>query len=419
MVYQKSAKLDNVCYDIRGPALDAAKRMEDMGHRILKLNIGNPATFGFDAPDEIVQDVIMNLRDAQGYSDSRGIFPARKAVMHYCQEKGIPGVGIEDIIIGNGVSEMIMMAMQALLNSGDEILIPAPDYPLWTAAVNLSGGTPVHYICDEQSGWYPDLADMKRKITAKTKGIVVINPNNPTGAVYPEDVLRQIVNLASEHQLIIFADEIYDKILYDDVQHTSLAALSDEVLFITMNGLSKAYRACGFRAGWMVISGNKRIADDYIAGLNMLSSMRLCSNVPAQYAIQTALGGYQSIKDLTKPGGRLREQRDFIYRRINEIPGLSCTKPQGAFYIFPKIDTRRFQISDDEQMVMDLLAEEKVLLVKGTGFNWPAPDHFRIVYLPECAVLEAALAGIERFLTGYQQESSSALKSTGTVIKNN
>jgi alanine-synthesizing transaminase len=408
MIYQKSAKLDNVCYDIRGPALDAAKRMEDIGQRILKLNIGNPATFGFEAPDEIVQDVILNIRDAQGYSDSKGIFPARKAVMHYCQEKGIPGVGIEDIIIGNGVSEMIMIAMQALLNNGDEMLVPAPDYPLWTAAVNLSGGTPVHYICDEQSGWYPDLEDMKRKITPKTKGIIVINPNNPTGAVYPEEVLRQIVNLAAEHQLIIFADEIYDKILYDDTKHTSLASLSDEVLFITMNGLSKSYRICGFRAGWMVISGNKRIAEDYITGLNMLSSMRLCSNVPAQYAIQTALGGYQSIRDLTKPGGRLREQRDYIYRRVNEIPGLSCTKPQGAFYVFPKIDVKRFNIFDDEQFIMDLLFEEKVLLVKGTGFNWPAPDHFRIVYLPECALLETALQGIERFLEGYQQEQKSA-----------
>jgi alanine-synthesizing transaminase len=384
--------------------MDAAKRMEDMGHRVLKLNIGNPAPFGFEAPDEILQDVILNLREAQGYSDSKGIFPARKAVMHYCQEKGIPGVGIEDIIIGNGVSEMIMIAMQALLNHGDQILVPAPDYPLWTAAVKLSGGTPVHYLCDEQSNWYPDLADMKRKITPKTKGIVVINPNNPTGAVYPEEVLRQIVDLAIEHQLIIFSDEIYDKILYDDIKHVSLASLSDQVLFITMNGLSKSYRIAGFRAGWMVISGNKRIAEDYITGLNMLSSMRLCSNVPAQYAVQTALGGYQSIKDLTKPGGRLREQRDFIYRRINEIPGLSCTKPQGAFYVFPKIDTKRFNIMDDEQFIMDLLEQEKVLLVKGTGFNWPGPDHFRIVYLPECAVLEAALQGIERFLKGYQQE---------------
>jgi alanine-synthesizing transaminase len=406
-IFKKSVKLDNVLYDIRGPALDAAKQMEDSGHRILKLNIGNPAPFGFDAPDEIIQDVILNLRQAQGYCDSKGIFPARKAVMHNCQEKGIAGVGVEDIYIGNGVSELIVMAMQGLLNNGDEILIPAPDYPLWTAAVNLANGTPVHYICDEQSGWNPDIADLKKKITPNTKGIVVINPNNPTGALYPETILRQIIDLAVTNGLIIFADEIYDKILYDDNKHVSLAALSDEILFVTFNGLSKSHRIAGFRAGWMIISGNKKIAEDYITGLTMLSSMRLCSNVPAQFAIQTALGGYQSIKDLTKPGGRLREQRDFTYRRVNEIPGLSCTKPQGAFYVFPKIDIKRFNITNDEQFIMDLLLQEKVLLVKGTGFNWPEPDHFRIVFLPEVDVLSEALKGIERFLAGYKQERRS------------
>lgn len=402
-IFKKSAKLDNVLYDIRGPALDAAKCMEDAGHRILKLNIGNPAPFGFEAPDEIIQDVILNIRQAQGYCDSKGIFPARKAVMQNCQEKGIAGVGVEDIFIGNGVSELIVMAMQGLLNNGDQILIPAPDYPLWTAAVNLAGGTPIHYHCDEQAGWYPDIADLKQKLTPDTKGIVVINPNNPTGALYPEEILRQIIELAMAHELIIFADEIYDKILYDDHKHVSLAALSDEVLCITLNGLSKSHRIAGFRAGWMIISGNKKIAADYITGLNMLSSMRLCSNVPAQFAIQTALGGYQSIKELTKPGGRLRVQRDYTYQRVNEIPGLSCTKPQGAFYVFPKIDTKRFKITNDERFIMDLLLQEKVLLVKGTGFNWPEPDHFRIVFLPERDVLEAAFNGIERFLADYRQ----------------
>jgi alanine-synthesizing transaminase len=402
--YKKSTKLDNVLYDIRGPALDAAKRMEEQGHRILKLNIGNPAPFGFDAPDEIIQDVILNLRQAQGYCDSKGIFPGRKAIMQNCQEKGISGVTVEDIYIGNGASELIVMAMQGLLNNGDEILVPAPDYPLWTAAVNLSGGTPVHYICDEQSGWCPDIEDMKRKITPNTKGIVVINPNNPTGALYTEEILRQIVELAAANELIIFADEIYDKILYDDNKHVSMATLSDEILFITLNGLSKSHRIAGFRAGWMIISGNKKIAQDYITGLTMLASMRLCSNVPAQFAIQTALGGYQSIKELTKPGGRLREQRDLTYRRLNEIPGISCTKPQGAFYVFPKIDIKRFNITSDEQFIMDLLLREKVLLVKGTGFNWPEPDHFRIVYLPELDILESALSGIERFLSGYRQD---------------
>lgn len=400
---QKSHKLDNVCYDIRGPVLDEAKRLEESGYQIFKLNIGNPAPFGLDAPDEIIHDVMINLKLAQGYCDSKGIFAARKAVMHYCQVKNIPGVGIDDIIIGNGVSELIVMAMQGLLNSGDEVLIPAPDYPLWTAAVNLSGGTPVHYICDEAADWYPDLEDIKRKITPRTKGIVVINPNNPTGAVYPQEVLRQIVEIAAAHDLIVFADEIYDKILYEDTEHTSMASLSDEVLFITMNGLSKAYRVAGFRAGWMVISGDKSGAADYIEGINMLSSMRLCSNVPAQYAIQTALGGYQSIKDLIKPGGRLRQQRDFAYERINRIPGLSCTKPMGALYLFPKLDQQMFHIQDDQKFILDFLLEEKVLLVQGTGFNWPAPDHFRVVLLPRQDELEVAFDRLERFLSHYRQ----------------
>ena len=408
--FKKSLKLDKVCYDIRGPVLDQAKLMEDQGQRILKLNIGNPAPFGFEAPDEIIQDVIFNLRLAQGYSDSKGIFPARKAIMHNCQEKGIAGVGIEDIYIGNGVSELIVMVMQGLLNNGDEILIPAPDYPLWTAAVNLAGGTAVHYICDESSDWYPDIEDLKNKITPNTKGIVVINPNNPTGSVYPESILRQIINLAETHNLIVFSDEIYEKILYDDARHISMATLSDEVLFITLNGLSKSHRIAGFRAGWMIISGNKQCAQDFITGLNMLSSMRLCSNVPAQYAIQTAIGGYQSIKDLTKPGGRLYQQREIAYRKVNEIPGLSCTKPKGAFYLFPKVDVKRFNISNDEQFIMDLLVKEKVLLVQGTGFNWPEPDHFRIVLLPEVEVLSEAIGALGRFLMDYQQENGKRSK---------
>ncbi|HBG17451.1 MAG TPA: aminotransferase, partial [Firmicutes bacterium] len=380
--FKKSMKLDHVCYDIRGPVLDEAKRLEDEGYNILKLNIGNPATFGFNAPDEIIRDMIQNLPQAQGYVDSKGIFPARKAIMHYCQVKGIAGVGVDDIYIGNGVSELIVTAMQGLLDNGDQILIPAPDYPLWTAAVNLAGGTAVHYLCDEQSDWYPDLEDIKRKITPKTKGIVVINPNNPTGALYPRELLQQIVELAVTHELIVFADEIYDQILYDEAEHTSIASLSDETLFVTMNGLSKSHRITGFRAGWMVVSGKKAIAAGYIEGLNMLASMRLCSNVPAQYAIQTALGGYQSIKDLTKPGGRLHEQMEFAWRRINDIPGLSCVKPKGALYLFPKVDTARFKITDDQQFIGDFLRAEKVLLVQGTGFNWPNPDHFRVVFLP-------------------------------------
>lgn len=401
---KKSSKLDNVCYDIRGPVLDESKRLEEEGYNIIKLNIGNPAPFGLKAPDEIIVDVIMNLNNAQGYSDSKGIFPARKAVMHYCQDKGIANVGIEDIYIGNGVSELIMIAMQGLLDNGDEILLPAPDYPLWTAAVNLAGGKPVHYICDEQSDWYPDLSDIREKVTPNTKGIVVINPNNPTGAVYPVEILEGIIDIAREHGLIIFSDEIYDKILYDDASHTSTGALADDVLFITMNGLSKSHRIAGFRAGWMVISGDKSGAGDYIEGLNMLTSMRLCSNVPAQYSIQTALGGYQSIQDLILPGGRLKEQRDYAWERLNNIPGISCVKPKGAFYMFPKVDVKRFNIVDDEKFILDLLLQEKVLLVQGTGFNWPQPDHFRVVFLPNLTDLKIALDRFEYFLSDYRQK---------------
>ncbi len=401
---KKSSKLDNVCYDIRGPVLDESKRLEEEGYNIIKLNIGNPAPFGLKAPDEIIVDVIMNLRNAQGYSDSKGIFSARKAVMQYCQEKGIDNVEIDDIYIGNGVSELIMIAMQGLLDNGDEILIPAPDYPLWTAAVNLAGGTPVHYMCDEESDWYPDLEDIRKKVTPNTKGIVIINPNNPTGAVYPVEILEGIIDIAREHDLIVFSDEIYDKILYDGITHTSTAALADDILFITMNGLSKSHRIAGFRAGWMVISGDKSGAKDYIEGLNMLASMRLCSNVPAQYTIQTALGGYQSIKDLVMPGGRLKEQRDYAWERLNSIPGISCVKPKGAFYLFPKVDVKRFSIVNDEKFILDFLLQEKVLLVQGTGFNWPEHDHFRIVFLPNLTDLKIALDRFEYFLSGYKQK---------------
>lgn len=402
--FQKSSKLDHVCYDIRGPIMDEAKQMEKNGYQIIKLNIGNPATFGFNAPDEIIRDVILNLNNAQGYSESQGLFAARKAIMQYCQQKEIQGVEIEDIYTGNGVSELIVMAMQGLLNNGDEILLPAPDYPLWTAAVNLSGGTAVHYLCDEQSDWIPDLEDLKSKITERTKGIVIINPNNPTGALYPQEVLQAIVDLAEEHQLIVFSDEIYDKILYEDAVHVSTATLSDKVLFITFNGLSKSHRIAGFRAGWMVLSGNKAIAKDYIEGLNILSTMRLCSNVPAQFAIQTALGGYQSLTKLLLPGGRLRMQRDICYELLNNIPGMSCTKPQGAFYMFPKIDTNKFNITSDYRFVLDFLREKKVLLVQGTGFNWPEPDHFRIVFLPPVFKLKTAINRLGEFLVDYQQK---------------
>jgi len=401
---KKSSKLDNVLYDIRGPVMDEAKRLEEEGYHIMKLNIGNPAPFGLEAPDEIIHDVIYNVRRAQGYTDSQGIFPARKAIMHYCQQKNIDGVTVNDIYVGNGVSELIMIALQALLNNGDEILIPAPDYPLWTAAANLAGGVAVHYICDEQSDWYPDIEDIKKKITPKTKGIVIINPNNPTGAVYPKEILEQIVKLAEEHELILFSDEIYDKILYDDEEHYSVASMTNEVLCVTFNGLSKSHRIAGFRAGWLVLSGNKESARDYIEGIHMLASMRLCSNALAQYTIQTALGGYQSIKDYVIPGGRLREQRDLTYKMLNEIPGISCVKPKGAFYAFPKVDVERFNIKDDMMFIRDLLLAKKVLLVQGTGFNWPHPDHFRLVFLPPKEDLKEAINRIASFLEDYRQQ---------------
>jgi alanine-synthesizing transaminase len=399
----KSTKLANVCYDIRGPVLARARQMEEEGHRIIKLNIGNPAPFGFEAPEEIVVDVIHNLREASGYSDSKGLFAARKAIMHYCQEKKIVGVGIDDIYIGNGVSELIVMAMQALLNNGDEVLVPAPDYPLWTAAVSLSGGTPRHYLCDEGAGWLPDLADIRGKIGPSTRAIVLINPNNPTGALYPDDLLREIIGIARSHQLIVFADEIYDKVLYDGATHTSIASLADDVLFVTFNGLSKNYRACGYRAGWMVVSGEKRHARDYIEGLDMLASMRLCSNVPGQYAIQTALGGHQSIVELVAPEGRLTRQRDLAWELLTQIPGVSCYKPKAALYLFPRLDPKLYPIADDQQFILELLLEEKVLLVQGSGFNWPTPDHFRVVFLPNVDDLREAIGRIARFLEHYRK----------------
>jgi len=400
---EMSSKLDNVCYDIRGPVLKHAKRMEEEGHKILKLNIGNPAPFGFDAPDEILVDVIRNLPTSQGYADSKGIYSARKAVVQHYQRRGIRSFDVEDVYIGNGVSELIVMAMQALLNNGDELLVPAPDYPLWTAAVSLSGGNPVHYICDEESDWYPDLEDIKQKINSKTRGIVLINPNNPTGAVYSRDFLLQVLEIARQHNLIIFADEIYDKVLYDGATHTSIASLADDVLIMTFNGLSKAYRVCGFRSGWMFLTGPKHLAKGYSDGLDMLASMRLCANVPMQHAVQTALGGYQSINELILPGGRLLEQRDKAFDLITQIPGISCKKPKGAMYLFPKIDTKMFNIHDDQKMVLDFLVQEKVLLVQGTGFNWPKPDHFRIVTLPHVEDLELAIGRFERFLSTYSQ----------------
>lgn len=398
----KSAKLANVCYDIRGPVLAHAKQMEDEGQRITKLNIGNPAPFGFLAPDELVQDVIYNLPNASGYCDSKGLFAARKAVMHYTQQKQIRGVQVEDIYIGNGVSELIVMALQALLDNGDEVLIPAPDYPLWTAAVSLSGGIPRHYHCDEQADWLPDLADIRGKITPHTRAIVLINPNNPTGALYPVELLQDIMEIARQHQLIVYADEIYDKILYDGAQHTSIASLADDVLCLTFNGLSKNYRACGYRAGWVVVSGEKSHAQDYIEGLNILSSMRLCANVPAQNAIQTALGGHQSINDLVLPTGRLGKQRNLAFELLTAIPGVSCVKPQAALYLFPRLDPRYYPIADDQQFVLELLVEEKVLLVQGTGFNWPQPDHLRIVFLPHEDDLTDALGRFARFLGRYR-----------------
>lgn len=404
----KSSKLANVCYDIRGPVLAAAKKMEEEGHRVIKLNIGNPLPFGFEAPEEIVVDVIRNMRDASGYTDSLGLFAPRKSIMHYCQEKGIQGVTVDDIFLGNGVSELIVMAMQGLLNNGDQVLIPAPDYPLWTAAVTLSGGMPVHYRCDEDAEWYPDLDDIRSKISSNTKAIVVINPNNPTGALYPKEILEGILQIAREHGLIVFADEIYDKVLYDGNQHISIASLADDVLCITMNGLSKNYRACGYRAGWMVVSGDKRQARDYIEGLNMLASMRLCANVPGQMAIQTALGGYQSINDLVGPHGRLTRQRDLAWKMLTEIPGVTCVKPKGALYLFPKLDPKMYPVKDDEQLMLELLKEEKVLLVQGSGFNWPSPDHFRVVFLPHEDDLTEAIGRIARFLEGYRRRAGHA-----------
>ncbi|WEF33430.1 pyridoxal phosphate-dependent aminotransferase [Pseudoduganella chitinolytica] len=400
---QKSNKLAEVCYEIRGPVPEKARQMEEEGHKITKLNIGNLAVFGFDPPDEIVQDMKIQLPNAAGYTDSKGMFAPRKAVMHYTQEKNIAGVTIDDIYLGNGASELIVMAMNALLNNGDEVLVPAPDYPLWTAAVSLSGGRPVHYICDEQQDWYPDIDDMRRKITPNTKAIVVINPNNPTGALYPDEVLLQIIGLAREFGLIIYADEIYDKVLYDGVVHTSIAALCDDLLVVTFNGLSKNYRACGYRAGWMVLSGEKRHAKDYIEGLNMLASMRLCANAPGQFAIQTALGGYQSIHDLVSPGGRLLKQRDLAYQLLTDIPGISVVKPKAALYMFPRLDPKIYPIADDQQFAYDLLAETKVLIVQGTGFNWIAPDHFRVVFLPNTDDMTEAFGRIARFLEGYRR----------------
>ena len=401
----KSSKLANVCYDIRGPVLDKARQMEEEGQKIIKLNIGNIAAFGLEPPDEIVQDMIRNLPAAAGYTDSKGLFAPRKAVVHYCQEKNIRGVTVDDVYLGNGASELIVMALNALLDNGDEVLLPAPDYPLYTAAVALSGGNPVHYICDESSDWFPDIADIKAKITPNTKAIVVINPNNPTGALYPESLLREIVELARQHQLIIMADEIYDKTLYDGHVHTSIASLADDVLCLTFNGLSKNYRSCGYRAGWMIVSGEKRHAKDYITGLNMLASMRLCANTPGQLAIQTALGGYQSIKDLVAPGGRLCRQRDLAYELLSQIPGVSVVKPKAALYMFPRLDPKIYPIEDDQQFAYELLAEEKVLIVQGTGFNWIAPDHFRLVFLPNSDDLKEAVGRIERFLAHYRKRA--------------
>jgi alanine-synthesizing transaminase len=399
---QKSNRLQNVFYEIRGPIFEKALELEMQGYKITRLNIGNPAPFGFDAPDEIIHDVIINIRRAQGYTDSKGLFAARKAVMHDCQRKGIPNVQIDDIYIGNGVSELILLSMQALLNNGDEILIPAPDYPLWTASVNLAGGKAVHYICDEAADWSPDLADIESKITPRTKGLVIINPNNPTGAVYSEEMLRQLVALAERHNLIIFSDEIYDRILYDDAVHFSPAAFSDDILFLTFSGLSKNYRAAGFRAGWLIVSGAKGRAKSYIEGLTALASMRLCSNVPSQFAIQTALGGYQSIQELVLPNGRLRRQRDVAFDKLTQIPGITCVKPKGAFYMFPKIDVEKYKIKDDQQFVLDLLIDQKILVVQGTGFNWPQSDHFRVVFLPTVEELALTFDKIKLFLDDYK-----------------
>ncbi|MDH2054339.1 pyridoxal phosphate-dependent aminotransferase [Achromobacter marplatensis] len=412
---KKSSKLAHVLYDIRGPIMDRAKQMEDEGQQLIKLNIGNLAVFGFDAPEEVQQDMIRNLPNSAGYSDSKGIFAARKAVMHYTQQQGVQGVTLEDVYLGNGASDLIAMATNALLDDGDELLLPTPDYPLWTAVTSLSGGTPVHYLCDEDKGWIPDLDDIRAKITPRTKGIVVINPNNPTGVLYPDDVLREIIAIAREHGLVILADEVYDKVLYDDVQHTALASLSTDVLTLTFNSLSKSYRACGYRAGWLVVSGDKHSARDYIEGLNMLANMRLCANVPGQWAIQTALGGYQSINDLVCEGGRLRRQRDLAYELITAIPGVTCVKPQAALYMFPRLDPDVYPIEDDRQFFLQLLEATRVMLVQGTGFNWSRPDHFRIVFLPHEPDLRIAIGRIAKFLEDYRAKQGKKLPASANA----
>ena len=402
--FSKSSKLENVLYDVRGPVVDEANRMEEEGIKVLKLNIGNPAAFGFSAPDEVIIDMRDSIAGSQGYSDSRGIFAARKAVMQYAQIKGIPNVTMKDIYTGNGASELIQLSLHALLNTGDEILSPSPDYPLWTACANLAGGKAVHYICDESSDWYPDLDDIRKKITDKTKAIVIINPNNPTGALYSQELLEEIVKIAREHELIIFSDEIYDRLVMDGYKHISIASLCPDLFCVTFSGLSKSHMVCGFRVGWMILSGNKKVAKDYIEGINMLSNMRLCSNVPGQSIIQTALGGYQSVNEYIVPGGRVYEQRNFIYDAINDIPGLSAVKPKAAFYIFPKIDTKMFNIKDDNQFALDFLKEKRVLIVPGSGFNWHEPDHFRIVYLPRLSILKESTEKLADFLSDYHQK---------------
>lgn len=401
--FMKSSKLDNVLYDVRGPVVEEANRMEDAGTQVLKLNIGNPAPFGFRAPDEVIYDMRRQLADCEGYSPAKGMFSARKAIMQYAQLKHIPNVAIEDIYTGNGVSELINLSMSALLDSGDEVLVPSPDYPLWTACVTLAGGTAVHYLCDEQSEWYPDIEDIRKKINDRTKAIVIINPNNPTGALYPKEVLQQIVDVAREHQIMIFSDEIYDRLVMDDEEHVSIASLAPDLFCVTFSGLSKSHMIAGFRVGWMVLSGNKAMAKDYILGLNMLSNMRLCSNVPAQSIVQTALGGHQSVQNYIVPGGRIYEQREYIYKALNDIPGITAVKPKAAFYIFPKVDTKKFNIVDDEKFALDLLRDKKILIIHGGGFNWSEPDHFRVVYLPRIEVLEESIHKMEEFFSYYHQ----------------
>mgnify|MGYP002603545315 FL=1 len=401
--FKKSSKLDNVLYDVRGPVVDEAARLEREGQHILKLNIGNPAPFGFRTPDEVIADMRMQLPECEGYSDSRGLFSARKAIMQYAQIKHIPNVDMDSIYTGNGVSELIQMCMQALLDTGDEILIPSPDYPLWTACATLAGGTPVHYLCDEQADWYPDIADMESKITPRTKALVIINPNNPTGAVYPREVLEEIVEVARKHQLMIFSDEIYDRLVMDDEEHISIASLAPDLFCVTFSGLSKSHMIAGYRVGWMIMSGEKRCARDFMLGINMLSNMRLCSNVPAQSIVQTALGGHQSVKDYVVPGGRIYEQREFVYNALKDIEGISVVKPKAAFYIFPKIDVKKFNITDDEQFALDLLHQKKILITRGQGFNWHKPDHFRIVYLPRIEVLAEAMDSLQDFFAHYRQ----------------